>query len=170
MRGSSNRTYVLVRLAAIRPSCRLQSRCWKSQWDMAETPPNPDEVRRDRRALETILGFKVDAEAWPDEAPSPGCRVRVNRDSSWNGPWAAVFTGTIDATRPPRLIRNPSARAGEFDYFVQFDTPQYDSAGDGPFRKAQIWVATWSLSEARPRRVISGRSFPASISRATSFG
>ena len=61
------------------------------------------------------------------------------QDPGWGGPWAAVFTGTIDTTRPPCLIENPRARPGEYAYFVTFDSPQYDSDGDGPFRKAQIW-------------------------------
>jgi hypothetical protein len=63
----------------------------------------------------------------------------VIRDSGWDGPWAAVFTGTVDTIRSPHLIGNPRARAGELAYFVKFDSPQFDSAGDGPFRKAQIW-------------------------------
>lgn len=106
---------------------------------MAGTAPEPDEVARDRRALETILGLEVGAEPWPDEALPPGCRVRVIRDPDGDGPWAAVFTGTVDTVRPPHLINNPQARAGEFAYFVKFDFPQFDGAGDGPYRKAQIW-------------------------------
>lgn len=29
--------------------------------------------------------------------------------------------------------------SGELLYWVTFDTPQFDSDGDGPYRKAQIW-------------------------------
>ena len=41
--------------------------------------------------------------------------------------------------RAPHLVENPAARTGELTYFVEFDEPQYDSGGDGPYRKASIW-------------------------------
>jgi hypothetical protein len=39
----------------------------------------------------------------------------------------------------PELVRHPGAREGELAYWVVFDDPQYDSDGDGPYRKALIW-------------------------------
>ncbi|MDX3696360.1 hypothetical protein PV726_39870 [Streptomyces europaeiscabiei] len=31
------------------------------------------------------------------------------------------------------------ALCGELLYWVTFDMPQYDSDGDGPYRRAQVW-------------------------------
>ncbi len=39
-------------------------------------------------------------------------------------------------------VPNEHAQAlsgGELLYWVTFDAPQYDSNGDGPYRKAQVW-------------------------------
>ena len=69
----------------------------------------------------------------------PGTRVRVIKDSTWDGPWRRELTGTIDATMPPQLVEHEMARPGELAYFVAFDEPQHDSSGDGPYRKAEIW-------------------------------
>jgi hypothetical protein len=51
-----------------------------------------------------------------------------------------VFTGIVDATLPPRVVRNRLALAGELEYSVTFDQPQFDASGDGPYRKAVIWA------------------------------
>ncbi|GGV39558.1 hypothetical protein GCM10010182_75060 [Actinomadura cremea] len=76
---------------------------------------------------------------WPDGALPAGCRVRVVRDPGWDGPWRSEFSGTVDALGPPEAVRHSRARPGELMYWVVFDEPQYDGAGDGPYRKAQIW-------------------------------
>jgi hypothetical protein len=100
----------------------------------------PDGLAHDRQALEAVLGYPVGGEPWPDGALRPGTRVRVIRDPDWRGPWeAAEFAGVVDAVRSPRPVQHPSARPGELVYFVAFDEAQYDSAGGGPYRKAQIW-------------------------------
>ncbi|MFB7244345.1 hypothetical protein ACFCYX_18005 [Streptomyces populi] len=39
----------------------------------------------------------------------------------------------------PEPNDHAQALDGELLYWVVFDTPQYDSGGDGPYRKAQIW-------------------------------
>jgi hypothetical protein len=68
-----------------------------------------------------------------------GASVRVVKDPDWNGPWMQEFDAVIDALSPPEPVRHELARPGELAYWVQFDEPQMDSAGDGPYRKAQIW-------------------------------
>ncbi|TRV81621.1 ferrous iron transport protein A [Streptomyces sp. 130] len=71
---------------------------------------------------------------------APGTRVVVVRDADWDGPWQAVeFTGTVDAAIAPEPNAHPQALDGELVYMVAFDSPQYTSDGDGPFRKAQVW-------------------------------
>ncbi|RSN67552.1 ferrous iron transport protein A [Actinomadura sp. WAC 06369] len=78
----------------------------------------------------------------PDPAAgalAAGRRVRVVRDPDWDGPWRNEFSGTIDSLGPPEPVRHPRALPGELQYWVVFDEPQYDGAGDGPYRKAQIW-------------------------------
>ncbi|MER5752268.1 ferrous iron transport protein A [Streptomyces sp. NPDC002088] len=61
------------------------------------------------------------------------------RDPEWDGPWQNEFLGTIDEMSAPEPVEHPLAHAGELSYWVAFDRPQYDSAGGGPYRKAQIW-------------------------------
>jgi hypothetical protein len=78
-------------------------------------------------------------QTWPTGAFAPGSRVTVVRASDWDGPWPAEFPGTIDATCAPEPNEHAQALSGELLYWVTFDIPQYDSDGDGPYRKAQIW-------------------------------
>ncbi|MFF4319186.1 ferrous iron transport protein A [Streptomyces sp. NPDC001568] len=78
-------------------------------------------------------------QTWPTDALAPGSRVRVVRAQDWDGPWEVEFTGAIDAMGAPDPNEQARALDGELLYWVAFDTPQRDSAGDGPYRKAQIW-------------------------------
>jgi hypothetical protein len=39
----------------------------------------------------------------------------------------------------PELVHHAQAQPDELAYWVRFDESQLDSAGDGPYRKAQIW-------------------------------
>ena len=78
-------------------------------------------------------------QTWPTGALPPGSRVTVIRASDWDGPWQAEFPGTIDAAHAPEPNEHAQALSGELLYWVTFDTPQHDSDGDGPYRKAQIW-------------------------------
>ncbi|MEV0263874.1 DUF6193 family natural product biosynthesis protein [Streptomyces sp. NPDC050617] len=91
----------------------------------------------DRRAIEHIRGRPM-SDAWPPGSMSPGTRVTVIRDPSWNGPWQDEFPGTIDDLGTPEPAQQANAREGELAYWVTFDEPQYESNGDGPYRKAQI--------------------------------
>lgn len=99
-----------------------------------------DRSRADRRAIEAIIGRSFEDDEWPTDAMPSGTRVRVVQDDDWAGPWAEVFLGTVDATVPPQVVRNPKARPGELEYSVAFDHPQLDASGDGPYRKAVIWA------------------------------
>lgn len=93
---------------------------------------------RDRQAVEHILGRPL-SRTWPPDALAPGTRVTVVRDPEYDGPWQSEFLGTIDAMGGPEPNLHAGALSGELLYWVTFDTPQYDSGGDGPYRKAQIW-------------------------------
>ncbi|QNA72017.1 ferrous iron transport protein A [Streptomyces sp. So13.3] len=99
--------------------------------------PDPTSVR-DREAVEHVLGRPLD-QHWPAAALTPGSRVSVLRDAEWDGPWQCEFLGAIDALGAPEPVRHPHARSGELVYWVSFDEPHYDAAGNGPYRKAQIW-------------------------------
>lgn len=92
----------------------------------------------DRRVVEHIRGRSL-SQDWPAGALAAGSRVTVVHDPDRDGPWRNEFPGTIDDMGAPELVENPLARAGEMAYWVAFDTPQYDSDGGGPYRKAQIW-------------------------------
>ncbi|MFD4862078.1 ferrous iron transport protein A [Streptomyces atratus] len=92
----------------------------------------------DRQAMENILG-RPSSQTWPTGALALGSRVTVVRDPDWDGPWQAEFPGTIDAMGAPEPNEHVQAFSGELLYWVTFDTPQYDSGGDGPYRKAQVW-------------------------------
>ena len=98
-----------------------------------------DEAANDRRAIEAIIGRSLDDDQWPATALPPATRVRVVKDPAWDGPWRDVFLGTIDRALPPQLVQNRVANAGELEYSVDFDAPQLDAAGNGPYRKAVIW-------------------------------
>jgi hypothetical protein len=99
----------------------------------------PDPQSRDREAIEHILGRPLSLD-WPDSALPPGTRVTVIQDEAWQGPWQQEFRGTIDAMGAPEFVSHPQVRPGELKYWIQFDEPQYDADGMGPYRKASIWA------------------------------
>ncbi|MFF1837412.1 ferrous iron transport protein A [Streptomyces sp. NPDC058231] len=99
--------------------------------------PVPADVE-DRQAIEHIL-WRPLRQTWPTGALAPGSRVTVVRAQDWDGPWQVEFAGTIDAMGAPEPNEHAQALDGELLYWVTFDTSQYDSGGDGPYRKAQIW-------------------------------
>jgi hypothetical protein len=104
---------------------------------MVTSTSQPDDLA-DRRAAEVVLGRSL-SDTWPAGALVAGTRVRVVRDRTWDGPWKREFLGVIDAMGAPEPAQHASADLGEFVYWVTFDNPQYDSDGDGPYRKAQVW-------------------------------
>ncbi|MFE2528283.1 ferrous iron transport protein A [Streptomyces sp. NPDC059382] len=92
----------------------------------------------DRQAIEHILGRSVN-QTWPAGALQPGARVTVVPDMNGNGGWQVEFPGTIDAMGAPEPNEHAQALTDELKYWVAFDERQYDTAGEGPYRKAQIW-------------------------------
>ncbi|WP_224756492.1 ferrous iron transport protein A [Streptomyces sp. col6] len=92
----------------------------------------------DREAVERILRRPL-SQTWPAGALGPNSRVTVVRAQDWDGPWQVEFAGTIDAMGAPEPNEHADALDGELLYWVTFDTPQYDSGGGGPYRKARIW-------------------------------
>ncbi|GIH02717.1 hypothetical protein Rhe02_07840 [Rhizocola hellebori] len=92
----------------------------------------------DRAAVEHVLGRPL-PEAWPAGSLLPGTRVRVVKDAGWDGPWRREFVGVIDNLGAPEPVSHDLAWPGELMYWVKFDEPEFDCAGDGPYRKAQIW-------------------------------
>lgn len=131
-----------------RRPCANGSGAW---WFRVTDGPSDD---RDRRAVETIIGVAL-PRAWPRGAWPAGTRVRVVHDRAWHGPWLQEFSGTVSAMAAPVPIRIPRAEAGELEYWVEFDQPQRDADGDGPYRKALIWARYLVADEdrTRPRRV-----------------
>ncbi|MGI5450725.1 ferrous iron transport protein A [Streptomyces sp. CA-243310] len=105
---------------------------------MTDTPPSVPASLPDRQAIEHILGRPLSRQ-WPADALPAGARVTVVRDMNGNGGWQVEFPGTIDATGAPEANEHAQAIIGELKYWVAFDEPQYDTAGEGPYRKAQIW-------------------------------
>lgn len=85
-----------------------------------------------------IVGHRLPTQ-WPAGALPAGSRVTVIQAGEWDGPWSHEFAGTIDSMAAPQPVRHAHARAGELSYWVAFDEAQYDSSGDGPYHKAQIW-------------------------------
>jgi hypothetical protein len=80
----------------------------------------------------------------------PGTRVKVIKDSRWNGPWPTEPTGVIDlaADAPVRVIdlatmpevNVPDSDRGPMrEFLVRFDEPQCDGDGAGPYYAAVIW-------------------------------
>ena len=77
---------------------------------------------------------------WPEGAMLPGTRVRVVRDTSWDGPWEREFTGVLSPSIAPTPVNMRWAAEGELEYFVVFDESQIDCNGCGPYSKAIIWA------------------------------
>jgi hypothetical protein len=104
----------------------------------AEDPPD-DKRSADRAALEHVLGRPLGSPPWPADGYPPGTPVLVGADSTGHHAWATPFTGVIDDLDVPTTIANPRALPDEREYWVQFDGPQFDADGSGPYRKALIW-------------------------------
>ena len=101
----------------------------------------------DRAAVEMIRGAPL-PQVWPTGALAAGTRVHVVQDEAWAGPWAMVFTASVSDMAAPELVVSPVARPGELNYWVDFDESQMDAAGDGPYRRAQIWDRYIEVLEA----------------------
>lgn len=116
-------------------------RCWPGVDDhdrVSTGPADEGENAADRAAVEHVLGRPL-PDVWPAAALPVGARVRVMQDVGWDGPWKREFLGVVDHVGAPELVRHGRAWPGELMYWVKFDEPEFDSAGDGPYRKAQIW-------------------------------
>lgn len=98
----------------------------------------PEREALERTAIERITGVAL-PQTWPEGALPPGARVRVVQDSTWGGPWARVFLATVSAMGAPVPAASRLANAGELEYWVEFDEPELDLDGDGPYYKALIW-------------------------------
>jgi hypothetical protein len=76
-------------------------------------------------------------------------RVKVVQDPEWRGPWRQEFLGTIAGPKVPVRVIDlaampevnvPDADRGPMrEFHVQFDEPQQDCDGAGPYRAAVIW-------------------------------
>jgi len=86
----------------------------------------------------------------------PGTRVRVVRDPDWEGPWPAEFLGTIGPPAPastidlaamPEVNVPDSDRGPMREFYVEFDHPQLDCDGQGPYRAAVIWEKYLRLAD-----------------------
>jgi hypothetical protein len=72
---------------------------------------------------------------WPVRSLSPGTRVRVISDPVYGpGPWPTQPIGTIRSS--PTEVSTTSGP--EMTYWVDFDEPQCDADGDGPYATCQI--------------------------------
>ncbi|MFE2851980.1 ferrous iron transport protein A [Streptomyces lavendulae] len=105
---------------------------------MTDKPASVPTDVDDQQAMERILGRPLN-QTWTTGALAPDTRVKVVRDPVWDGPWQLEFLGTIDDMGAPQPNKHAQALSDELLYWVTFDTPQYDSNGDGPYRKAQVW-------------------------------
>jgi hypothetical protein len=93
-----------------------------------------------------------------DDDVQPGARVKVVKDSRWEGPWPGEPTGIIDpdADCPVRVIdlaTMPEVSVPDTDrgpmreFLVRFDEPQRDGDGAGPYASAVIWEKYLRLIE-----------------------
>lgn len=75
--------------------------------------------------------------------PTPhavGTRVRVRRDPVHGpGPWPGEPTGTV-VESPDHLPFTvvPTLQGPTLYYWVDFDEPQFDADGDGPYASSQV--------------------------------
>jgi hypothetical protein len=77
-----------------------------------------------------------------DSAEPPlalGTRVRVHRDALYGpGPWPAEPTGRVESLGGHSYEEIETRQGPDRMYFVQFDEPQYDADGDGPYKSSQV--------------------------------
>jgi hypothetical protein len=89
-------------------------------------------------------------EDWSEESPlQVGQRVRIIRDPDWPGPWPNEPLGVIEPIFGKAFsvvnLKDSSVNVPDSDrrmmreYLVQFDEPQNDTSGDGPYSSAVIW-------------------------------
>lgn len=89
----------------------------------------------------------------------PRTRVRVVRDTTWDGPWQREFTGFLSPNVAP-IFWGPE----DIEYFVVFDEPQIDCDDCGPYVKAVIRSkyirvdlrGAWVVPAAAPRPLSPG--------------
>lgn len=69
-----------------------------------------------------------------------GSRVRAIQDPEFGpGPWPAEPTGLIMASPFGEPFEEVATRRGlERTWWVEFDEPQHDADGDGPYYKSQV--------------------------------
>jgi hypothetical protein len=101
------------------------------------------------RDTHTIVSMSGKGDFDDRPALSPGYRVKVVLDPDWEGPWPAQPLGVIEPImgEPYRTIdlRDRTVNVPSSDrhlmreYLVQFDEPQRDTDGDGPYSSAVIW-------------------------------
>lgn len=74
---------------------------------------------------------------FPHPLPS-GTRVYLLTDTQFGGPFLEGATGTVLACRRARNLTSEAARKSRFVYQIQFDVPQLDSDGDGPYAMSEV--------------------------------
>lgn len=69
-----------------------------------------------------------------------GMRVRVRQDAEFGpGPWPSEPAGTLVIGPDGKHMSDVRSRRGlERVYWVEFDKPQHDDEGDGPYKQAQV--------------------------------
>lgn len=76
-----------------------------------------------------------------------GTRVRVLSDPDHGpGPWPAQPTGRV--VSPPEMVRG--VRRPLPTYWVEFDEPQLDVEGDGPYERSQVLGKYLALVDGTP--------------------
>ena len=66
---------------------------------------------------------------------SIGTRVKVRRDPDFGpGPWPSEPTATVIG--PPEMVEGRNGALTT--YWVEFDEPQTDADGDGPYTTSQV--------------------------------
>lgn len=82
------------------------------------------------KLFRSASGQAVEGDGW-----ETGARVHVRQDPEFGpGPWPAEPTGTVRSG--PEIIEG--TRGLMATYWVQFDEPQYDTDGDGPYDSSQV--------------------------------
>jgi hypothetical protein len=90
--------------------------------------------------------------AYSDPPLQPGTRVRVRQDPDFGpGPWPAEPTGQV-AQVDGRAFEEIELRLGrDRVYFIQFDEPQYEADGDGPYTSSEVLGTYLEELPADPR-------------------
>lgn len=64
--------------------------------------------------------------------------MRILSDPIFGGPFSEPCSGTVQSSERAHGLTPAAARESKFVYWIEFDRPQLDRDGDGPYSASQV--------------------------------